>query len=79
VDGWTPTQRRIINLLADGLPHARGELRRCLHDELGDESNVRFHIHRIRRQLPSHEAIVCEIWRGRITYRHVRLLTAPVP
>ena len=72
---WTPTQQRLLAVLADGQPHTRAELRAQLHDELGSPSNLWYHVHQIRRRLPPGETIVCEIHRSTIKYRHVRLLT----
>lgn len=71
---WTPTQARILAALADGLPHGRAELRRCLFDEMGHPSNLNYHVRQIRHRLPPGEALVCELYRGTICYRHVRLL-----
>lgn len=72
---FTPTQRRMLAVLADGQPHARRELRACLFDELGTASNIRFHLCSIRKVLrPLRQDIICELHRGTIKYRHVRLL-----
>lgn len=74
----SPTQKRILALLSDGHPHTRGALRRCLYDELGAVSNVRYHVCMLRKLLaPLGQTIVCELHRNTIKYRHVRLITAP--
>jgi hypothetical protein len=72
---YTPTQRRMLRLLADGRPHPRAELKACLVDELGDWNNVQFHISRIRKRLrPKGQDILCVVANQQISYRHVRLL-----
>lgn len=74
----TPTQRRILGLLADGRPHRRKEIHGCLDDELSAISSIRFHLCNLRKILaPTGEWIVCELHRGAICYRRVRLLHAP--
>jgi DNA-binding response OmpR family regulator len=78
---WTPTQRRMLAVLADGLPHGRKELHACLNDDFGPLSNIRVHIHRINRKLARvNQAVICELHRGSgIRYRHVRLLAPQRP
>ena len=73
----TPTERRILALLADGRAHTRAELLALLSDDLGAPSNVRAHVSNLRRRLrPKGEEIVCEVrYRCQVCYRHVRLLT----
>lgn len=48
---FTPTEKRILNVLADGKPHEVEELRACLDDELAGETALMFHIFRIRKKL----------------------------
>jgi DNA-binding response OmpR family regulator len=56
----TPTQAKMLEMLADGKMHSLDELRSCLPDELGGNCNVRVHVSRIRKQLrPSGGDIVC--------------------
>lgn len=72
---FTPTERRMLAMLADGLPHRKKELHLCLGDELSDFSTVRVHIHNIRKKLRRYgQDIVCELSSRRIFYRHVRSL-----
>jgi hypothetical protein len=72
---FTPTQRCMYDLLADGLPHTREELRRCLPDDMGSRSNIRSHIFRIRKILePDGLDVLCVIGNRPISYRLVRLL-----
>ena len=74
-NGFTKTEKSILELLSDGQGHDLGELRKLLPDELGDRVNVRVHIYNIRKKLePEGETILCEMrWRKGF-YRHVRLL-----
>lgn len=75
LNGFTPTQRAILQVLSDGLPHRREELHACLPDELGPQRNIRAHITAIRKILrPRGEDVVCEYGRFGFGYRHVRLL-----
>lgn len=71
----TTIQSRMLEILADGMPHTRQELHGCLNDELGALANIKPHIHLIRKKLiPIGETLICEIVHRRICYRHVRLL-----
>lgn len=57
---FTPTETRILNLLADGKPHARDELLACLWDELSGKAALLTHLTRIRRKLePFGQTIRC--------------------
>lgn len=74
VPHFTPTESRMLAVLADGLPHSRAELHACLFDDLGPLSNVNCHLTAIRRKLrPAGQTIVCELRRLGICYRRVRL------
>lgn len=78
-DALTPTQARMMALLADGLPHARGELRLCLHDELGAVSNIEPHLTAIRKHVrPSGRDVLCVIHRRTVHYQLV-LVVRPDP
>jgi DNA-binding response OmpR family regulator len=71
---FTDTERKILGILADGLPHTRPELHACLPDELSSLTTIQFHISRIRKKLrPFGQDIVCELNNG-IKYRRVQLL-----
>jgi DNA-binding response OmpR family regulator len=73
---WTPTQARILDVLADGRPHSRQELRHVLWDEEGDRRTVRVHLCAIRKTLrPVGEDVICELHNGTICYRRIRLAT----
>jgi len=47
----TPTQRRFMNLLQDGLPHSMEELRACLNDDRAEVDTVTQHIIMLRNKL----------------------------
>lgn len=73
----TPTQKKMLQLLSDGMPHSRAEVHACLPDELGARTNIYPHLSGIRRQLKEiGEAILVEFIRGRLHFRHVRLLAS---
>jgi hypothetical protein len=72
---FTKVEKRILDVLSDGLPHRKEELHPCLSDELGPVTNAQRHISSIRKKIrPKGEDIVCELVARRINYRHVRLL-----
>ena len=67
----TPTQRRMLALLADGQPHAKRELHALLEDELSGNGAVRRQICEARKIARAQGGeIVCEIVQEhRVTYR----------
>ena len=74
-DAFTPTQRCMLDVLADGMPHTRQELFACLQDDLSPLRNIRAHITFLRKKLAPHgQNIICELYAGKVCYRHVRLL-----
>ena len=73
---FTPTQRAILNVLADGQPHTREELHACLPDELGAVSNIKRHLSAMRKVLRLRdEDILCQYYNHAYQYRHIKLLT----
>lgn len=74
---FTVTQQKLLDVLSDGLPHTKGELKKCLPDpEYSEDINVTWHIIKLREQLkPIGQTIVCEFANRKRLYRHVRLLT----
>lgn len=50
-NGFTPTQRRMLAVLGDGLAHPAGQLRACIEDELAGPSALHFHVSMIRTKL----------------------------
>lgn len=76
-NGFTATQRKMLAVLADGLPHSRHELKACLYDDQGHYSNVRVHLSSIRQKIrPRGQDIICEYYKRTLYYRHVRLLAS---
>lgn len=75
VQALSATQRAMLHVLSDGLPHRRAELHACLPDELARQQAVNVHLTRIRKYLLPHgQTIICELVNRSISYRHVRLL-----
>lgn len=71
----TPTQKAILQVLSDGLPHSKAELHACLPDELGKLSNITWHLAEIRKVLrPRGQDVLCEYRDRARLYRWVRLL-----
>lgn len=77
---WTPTQSRILAVLADGRPHPPRELRACLWDDLAaSPSAVRRHVSAMRGKLRRAGLdIVCVLQGRGGRYRLVGLLPARV-
>lgn len=74
---FTPTQQRLIDVLADGMAHSRFELRDAIDGEYTALGTVQFHLSIIRRKLrPIGQDIICELVNRRICYRHIRLLAS---
>lgn len=72
---FTPIQRRILRLLADGLPHSYGELRECLVDKTKEVSNIRAHLTALRKILRTrNEDIICEIYKRKRGYRQIAMI-----
>lgn len=75
---FTPIQKRIIELLSDGMPHDRSEVLKCIGDPSADYLNLYPHISYLRSKLiQKNEWIVFESYKGAQMYRHVKLI-APV-
>lgn len=75
INNFTPTEKAIMNVLADGQPHTPEELHSCLPDDLGPRSNIHPHITNIRKRLNLiGEDIGTAYVKGKLHYRHVRLL-----
>lgn len=75
---FSPTHRRMLELLSDGEPHSKEELGACLYDELTDaDQQVKVQIFRLRKRLPASEDIRCRRHNGSTTYQHVRIMANP--
>ena len=71
---FTPTEQRMYDLLADGLPHTRRELKACIDDELAELSAIKKHLTNLRKKLADRsEEIVCVFHQRTICYRHFYL------
>lgn len=77
---FTPTERRILQVLSDGEAHKSEELFACLEDDCGgDRENLRKNLaqilfHMRKKMVPRGRTVISE-WRyRRAVYRHVRLL-----
>ena len=74
----TPTQRRMMEVFKDGLPHDRFELHGCLNDELGAKSNIAVHLTALRKKLNPHgKSILVQYVKNRLHYRLVQLIEQP--
>jgi hypothetical protein len=76
---YTPTQQRIMRLLADGLPHhGIKEIKPLLPDaEHAGPNAVNMAITRLRAKLNTMgQTIVCELVNRRICFRYVILVAA---
>ena len=74
MNGWTPTEAKIMAVLDDGLPHSAKDLLPSLGDEYGEEQTIRVHISNIRKKLRPRGLDIL----GRPgEYQQVRLLTDP--
>ena len=64
LDRFTPTERRIVTLLADGFAHAHSELKGCLDDELAEDAAVKVHVCNIRKKMPPHLGVFYDATNG---------------
>lgn len=76
-NNFTPTQKRILDVLADGLPHRRDELLDCLDDPLcSTRENLQAHLTRLRVKLrPAGHDIICQLLNNCLHYRHIVMLS----
>ena len=74
-NGFTPTEKRLLEVLGDGLPHDRDELVACLADELSGWKVVKCHLTSLRKHLrPNHQEIICQVVNRAFKYRLVQLI-----
>ncbi len=72
---FTPTEQRILALLADGNAHSKIELDRCLNDDMAGANTLNTHLTNIRRKLsPIGQTVYCNRQNGCVLYSHVRLV-----
>jgi DNA-binding response OmpR family regulator len=75
---YTETQKRILQVLSDGLRHKRQELVDCLDDPLANPNTISVHLTYLRRKLnPIGEDVICVKSAKGYHYQHVRLLRKP--
>ncbi len=48
---FTPTERKILELMSDFRPHSKKKLHECLVDDMGAHSNVAFHLTNLNNKL----------------------------
>lgn len=68
MNGYTPTEKRILDLLRDGRPHHRKEVHACLEDDLSDISAIYPHMTRLRNKLQPSGQDILAVTTGRTTY-----------
>jgi DNA-binding response OmpR family regulator len=73
----TPTERKILGLLADGADHVPREIHALLVDDLGPLANIRKHLSRLRKKLRPHDQdIRFERVGPHVSYRLISLSTS---
>lgn len=73
---FTPTQRKLLAVLADGMPHRREELRQAIGDSEYTFANVQDQLSLARRVLRVRGEDIDCMYNGSmgLCYRHVRIL-----
>lgn len=71
---FTPTERKILEVLSDGMPHTRDELNQCLSDDLAASTALKNHMCQLRKKLPAGQDVICQYKNKQYHYRHIRLL-----
>ena len=78
-DFFTPTQRRIVDLLKDGQPHRRDDVRRCV-DDLASFDTLQVHLTHLREKVRPHGYdIICQVLNRQFQYRLIRVATLHWP
>lgn len=71
----TPTQRRMMAVLGDGMIHSKQELHACLNDDMAQVELVVCHISLLRKRIgPIGQDVVYVNGRAGMGYRLVRLV-----
>lgn len=74
-DELPPTQRKMLKMLGDGMPHTIEELFTCLFDEMGKKRTVSVHLVALRKLLrPKGMDILVQFVNRKMHYRQVRLM-----
>lgn len=80
LNGFTTTEKAILNKLADGKPHTKEELLAVMPDpEFANVTNLRTHIHRIRKKLEpkGYDIVSRGVANYGKQYQWIRLLANP--
>jgi biotin operon repressor len=79
VPRYTPTEKRMMYLLRDCLPHSVEQLHDCLDDPLSSRAAVKVRVSGLRKKLQEQgEDVRCEPIDGKTFYRWVRLVAHSV-
>lgn len=70
---YTPTEKTILELLNDGLPHRLDDIKEVLEDKLMEVHTVRQHISNLRKKLVGYD-VTSTYHDCRYCYRLVKLL-----
>lgn len=77
---YTPIQKRILEILSDGMPHDRWQLLKCIGDPLATLPGLQQHMYLLRSRLRMiNQEIVCVRRQGSYMYQHVKLLVPIAP
>jgi len=77
VNGLTPTQSRMWEIIQDGRFHRSDEIHSCLSDELGDIANIKPHICLLRKKIPRGYLILAHRnGGGKVGYQLVRSINS---
>lgn len=72
---FSPTEKKLLQVLADGKPHAVKLLMPLLGDELADKGNLSDHMLRIRRKIEGlGHNVVCVFRKRRMHYMYILTL-----
>ena len=73
---FTPTQRAIMQVLKDGRPHRREELKMAFSDALCSDVTIRVHVFHINQKIrPLGQEIVVVFRERQRLYRWVRIIS----
>lgn len=73
---FSPTERKIFELLRDGDKHTKSEIKETFSDHLCSDNTLRVHIHAINRKIRSKgQEVVCIRKNWTSYYRWVRIIS----
>lgn len=76
---YTPTQRMLLEVLSDGLPHKRDDLRRLIDPDLCERATLRVHISHLRHHLRLDGQNILCVWHKRVwCYQQVKLINPSI-